>query len=113
MFSFLNIITILGKSAKRTDASKATEGMAHAEDPNRIAGMPILRHSISGKSTGAVSNLFECKRVWGPYLELKYGKARRLVRDGKFPTLPQRFRSLRSLLGQTRSPNGESRRSTP
>ena len=76
-------------STKRTDASKATEGMAHAEDPNRVAGMPILRHSISGKSTGAVSNLFECKRVWGPYLELKYGKAGRVVRDGKFPTLPE------------------------
>ena len=76
-------------STKKSDASKATsDGMAHAEDPNRVAGMPILRHSISGKSTGAVSNLFECKRVWGPYLELKYGKAGRVVRDGKFPTLP-------------------------
>jgi hypothetical protein len=72
-----------GTSTKevRSRDSKA----AVAEDPNRVTGMPILRHSLSGKSTGAISNWFDCKNKWGPYLESKYGDAGRVVKDGAFP----------------------------
>ena len=58
-------------------------------DPNRVVGMPVLHHSVSGKSTGAVSKWYECKRQWGPYLEAKYGRAGRVIRDGKFPEVPE------------------------
>ena len=51
--------------------------------------MPVLHHSVSGRSTGAVSNWYECKRQWGPYLESKYGRAGRVIRDGKFPAVPE------------------------
>lgn len=65
------------------------ESQSKLPDPNRVVGMPVLRHNVSGRSTGAVSNWYECKRQWGPYLEAKHGRAGRVIRDGKFPTVPE------------------------
>ena len=65
--------------------NKDTSVTSSRVDPNRVSGMPVLRHNISGKSTGAVSNWFECKSKWSPYLEGKFGRAGRVIKDGKFP----------------------------
>ena len=54
-------------------ASKSTG--TGGDDPNRVPGMPILHHSISGKTTGAVSNWLGCKAKWSPYLESQHGKS--------------------------------------
>lgn len=58
----------------------------HSSDPSVVPGMPLMRHSISGKSTGAVSNLFDCRTRWSQYAEGKFGKA------GRSPSSPEILR---------------------